>query len=204
MRNWLLVSMVVLASVAHADPVASVDARWGAVKVLEAKFTQVQRDYDGSVLNESEGRFVLERPGRFRWDYRLPFEQSIISDGETVWIHDPDLKQVSRRPAAAAMEGTPAAVLASGASLGAAFDVMTLPSEGGAEGWRLTPHAGADSEFSRIDLWMVGAVPQRLVFSDPLGGTTEVVFLAPTLNGRLPRDTFRFSPPREHEVIDLQ
>ena len=35
---------------------------------------------------------TLAKPGRFRWDYRVP-PQTIVSDGTTVWLYDEDLAQ---------------------------------------------------------------------------------------------------------------
>lgn len=191
-------------SVAAASPVDTLDARWQGLKAFEGQFTQTQRDYDGTVLSESTGTLALSRPGRFHWAYETPYVQTIVADGETVWVHDPDLKQVTRRPADAALAGTPASLLASGQSLGKGFDVLALPLTGespqGAQGWRLTPQT-ADSEFDRIDVWLRGSVPVLLTFSDPLGGTTDVRFDDIKINPRFARDRFEFTPPRGHTVI---
>lgn len=204
MRTLLASLLLITALPLWADAAADLDARWGRLQGLEAEFQQVQRDTDGTLLAESSGRFALSRPGRFRWDYAQPYVQTVVSDSETVWVHDPDLRQVTRRAANIALDGTPAALLASDTRLGETFDVVALPeAEGGARGWRMTPRE-ADAEFTRIDLWMLGEVPQRLVFSDPLGGETEVRFSAVQLNPAFDRERFRFRAPRGHEVVDLQ
>lgn len=187
-----------------ATPVEDLDARWQGLKGFEGQFTQTQRDYDGTVLSESTGTLALSRPGRFHWAYETPYVQTIVADGEIVWVHDPDLKQVTRRPADAALDGTPAALLASGESLGKGFEVLALtPGEGAptdADGWRLTPLT-SEGEFERIDVWMRGNVPVLLTFSDPLGGTTDVRFDDIKGNPRFARDRFDFTPPRGHTVI---
>ena len=33
-----------------------------------------------------------------RWDYDPPDPQTIVGDGETLWIYQPDLKQVIKAP----------------------------------------------------------------------------------------------------------
>lgn len=206
MRNALLFLMVIVSGVAMsaASPVETLDARWQALKGFEGQFTQTQRDYDGTVLSESTGSLALSRPGQFHWAYQTPYVQTIVADGTTVWVHDPDLKQVTRRPSDAALDGTPAALLASGESLGKAFDVLALTagrdSPADAQGWRLTP-LNSESEFERIDVWMRGNVPVLLTFSDPLGGTTDVRFSDIQSNPRFARDRFRFTPPRGHQVV---
>ncbi len=205
MRHSLTLLLAFFAGMSAAtSAVEPLDARWQQLKGFEGRFTQVQRDYDGTILSESTGRLALARPGQFHWAYETPYVQTIVADGNTVWVHDPDLKQVTRRPADAALDGTPAALLASGESLGKAFDVLALSADGDspadAQGWRLTPLT-SESEFERIDVWMRGNVPVLLTFSDPLGGTTDVQFSEITANPRFARDRFRFTPPRGHDVV---
>ena len=199
----MLLGLALSAAVAAA-PVDALDTRWQGLKGFEGQFTQTQRDYDGTVLSESTGTLALARPGQFHWAYATPYVQTIVADGKTVWVHDPDLKQATRRPADAALESTPAALLASGDSLGKGFEVLDLEatddSPDDAQGWRLTPLA-PDSEFERIDVWMRGNVPVLLTFSDPLGGTTDVRFTDLQANPRFTRDRFAFTPPRGHDVI---
>ena len=192
--------LALLLSPAHA---ASLDTRWQALEGLRADFIQVQRDVDGVLLAESAGRFVLQRPGRFRWDYTEPYAQTIVADGVNLWTYDPDLAQVTRRPAEQALQGTPAALLADRQALTATFEVASLPSEGGQDGWRLTPKAG-DGEFSRIDLWMRAQTPVRMVFADALGGITEIRFEQVTLNPALSANAFRFDVPAGVDVVDIQ
>lgn len=203
MRALLCLLLSLAVTPLMADAASELDTQWGRLQGLEAEFQQVQRDTDGTLLAESSGQFALSRPGRFRWDYQLPYVQTLVSDGETVWVHDPDLRQVTRRTANIALDGTPAALLASETRLGESFDVIALPATDGARGWRLTPRE-QDAEFSRIDLWMLGEVPQRLVFSDPLGGETEVRFSAVRVNPSFERERFRFRVPRGHDVVEVQ
>lgn len=194
-------------ALAHAGPAATLDVRWQALTAFEASFSQVQRDHDGTQLSASSGTMALARPGKFRWAYTEPYAQLIVSDGDNVWVHDPDLKQATRRPADTALADTPAELLASGESVGTRFEVLALPGDldapRGLMGWRLTPRV-KDSDFERIDIWMQGVAPVRLVFNDALGGTTEVTFDDATTNPRFGRGRFAFDPPRGHEVIDLQ
>ncbi|MDQ6979586.1 MAG: outer membrane lipoprotein carrier protein LolA [Mariprofundaceae bacterium] len=39
------------------------------------------------------GTLAVARPGRFRWQYTKPYEQLYISNGEGVWLYEPDLMQ---------------------------------------------------------------------------------------------------------------
>ena len=46
-------------------------------------------------VKTSSGSFEFLRPGKFRFDYRKPFVQTLVADGQTLWLHDIDLNQVS-------------------------------------------------------------------------------------------------------------
>jgi len=37
---------------------------------------------------------MFMKPNYFRWEYKAPSENEIISDGEFLYLYDPDLKQV--------------------------------------------------------------------------------------------------------------
>jgi outer membrane lipoprotein carrier protein len=45
------------------------------VQTFEAHFEQTVIDTEGNILEEAEGQFQLQRPGKFRWDYQTPYPQ---------------------------------------------------------------------------------------------------------------------------------
>lgn len=65
----------------------------------------------------SRGTFEFLRPNRFKFVYTKPFEQTIVADGQTLWLYDVDLNQVTSRKLAAVMGGSPAALFASAPNL---------------------------------------------------------------------------------------
>ena len=78
----------------------------------------------------SSGTFEFLRPNRFKFVYKKPFEQTIVSDGQTLWLYDADLNQATSRKLAQVLNGTPAAVIAAAADLKglqADFNLSSLP-----------------------------------------------------------------------------
>jgi outer membrane lipoprotein carrier protein len=67
----------------------------------------------------STGQFSFVRPTRFRFDYIKPFPQVIVADGQTLWLYDADLEQVTARKQAQALGSTPAALVATAVDLSA-------------------------------------------------------------------------------------
>lgn len=65
---------------------------------LEASFIQ---EYIGKVMRQpqqSEGKVYFKKRGMMRWDYKIP-DQKLISDGKTLWLYQPEEKQVFVYPA---------------------------------------------------------------------------------------------------------
>ncbi len=171
------------------------------VNTLSGRFIQTQTDEHGEVLSAGEGKVAIARPGRFRWTYVKPYEQLMVCDGKKIWAYDPDLAQVTVRPAGEALVGTPAELLSNNAQLGANFRVKNLGQKNGLDGVLLEPRA-AQSDFKSIELWLADGVPRRLRFSDPLGGVTEVQLLDMVVNQEIPGAHFEFQVPKGTEVIE--
>ena len=64
------------------------------IESLEAKFLQEITDQDGVVLETSQGLLKIKKPNKYKWVYFSPIEQEIVSNGDKIWIHDPELEQV--------------------------------------------------------------------------------------------------------------
>jgi outer membrane lipoprotein carrier protein len=173
------------------------------VDTFSARFEQEQKDDKGVVLQHSQGRLWLARPGKFHWSYEKPYQQQIVCDGKTLWQYDPDLSQVMVRPAGATLQGTPAQLLTDRVALEKHFKVENLGKDGGATRLRLVPKA-ADSDFKSVELWLKDGAPQRMRFEDPLGGASEVRFSEIRTNAPIDAKQFTFEIPKGAEVIQAE
>src|SRR3546814_14615262 len=102
----------------------------------------------------------------------------MVCDGDRIWNYEPDLAQVTVRPADVVLKGTPASLLAQQRQLGDAFIVESGGKQEGADVVRLKPKNDTEqtSDFQSIALWLVAGVPPRMKFYAALGGNTEVRF----------------------------
>jgi outer membrane lipoprotein-sorting protein len=73
------------------DAVKRVSGYFNDIKNMKGAFVQT-----GADKKRMKGKFVLKRPGKFRFDYALPSKQVIISDGEYLAIQDHDLNNEDR------------------------------------------------------------------------------------------------------------
>jgi len=203
----LLPLLAVSAGVQAADAAMALQRFLDGVQTLEAQFTQTQSDEQGKATQTSSGKVWLQRgsgdagSGWFRWNYDKPYVQEIVCDGQRIWLYDPDLSQVTVRPAQEALAGTPAALLSQRAALKDAFAAEDGGREAGLQKILLKPKA-ADSEFQRIELWLDGEVPARMRFQDPLGGATDIRFTEVSVNNKLKPKLFEFKPPKGVEIVD--
>lgn len=170
------------------------------VRSFSGRFSQVQTDEHGELVSSGAGLVAIARPGRFRWSYDQPYEQLMVCDGQTIWAYDPDLKQVSVRPAGEALAGTPAELLAQNARLSENFTTRDLGESDGLRVVLLEPKS-EQSDFKSIEMSLRNGVPQRLKFSDPLGGSTVVELRDLKVNVAIPDAQFQFTPPRGVEVV---
>ncbi|MGK5095500.1 outer membrane lipoprotein chaperone LolA [Deltaproteobacteria bacterium TL4] len=47
---------------------------------------------------KATGMIAYTRPGKMRWTYEKPEEQLLVTDGQTVWLYDPLLENVTIQP----------------------------------------------------------------------------------------------------------
>lgn len=189
-----------LAAAAATTPEARLDAYLSGLGTLRAEFHQEVIDADGRLREQAAGTLTLQRPGRFRWDYRKPEGQLLVSDGATLWLYDAELEQVTVRPVSQALTATPAMLLAGQGRVGEVFVVEAEPASGGLEWLALTPRR-ADTDFRRVRLAFRRGELLRMELTDRLGQLTRIEFSAIERNPAVPAGAFRFEPPPGVDVV---
>ena len=76
------------------------------IRDLRARFAQTTRSVTlgsaGGTALDAEGEVFFAKPGRMRWSYSRPQQSLVVSDGETLWIYDPEQKEAQRMSVTAA------------------------------------------------------------------------------------------------------
>ncbi|MDH3319604.1 MAG: outer membrane lipoprotein chaperone LolA [Betaproteobacteria bacterium] len=200
LRGALLALLLLAPVAAQASALERFQEFLRGTQSARATFEQKVYDRERRLVQASTGTFSFLRPGRFRWRYAQPYEQLIVGDGERVWIHDPDLNQVTVRPMARALGSTPAALLAGSADVERAFEFAEGGSADGLE-WLEAKPRGEDSGFERIRLGLDGGGVQAMELTDHFGQTTVLRFGALERNASLAPSDFRFVPPKGADVL---
>ena len=200
MKKLLAALLFSVSFAAHADAVDTLKDFIRDVKSGRAAFTQTVSSPDGAKKRSSSGSFEFLRPNRFRFVYAKPFEQTIVADGQKVWIYDADLNQVSIRKFSAVLGATPAALLAGG-SLDKDFDVSNQPNEGGME-WVLALPKVKDGAFQAVRIGFKAKTLAAVEITDSFGQRSNLQFSAMQSNVSLAADAFKFTPPAGADVIE--
>lgn len=200
-RLSFVLCLLSAASLARADAAEALREFVRQAKNGRASFTQVVTSPDGAKKKTSSGSFEFARPDRFRFDYREPFEQTIIGDGQQLWLYDPDLQQVSVRPMSQALGATPAALLA-GQAPDQNFELRALPAAQGLEWVQATPRDKSDAaNLSSMRVGFKGRQLVALALIDGFGQQSLLTFSELATNVTLAPGTFRFVPPPGVEVL---
>lgn len=200
MRSALAITLLLAAAAAHADAVDTLRGFVRDVKSGRAEFTQTVTSPDGAKKKTSSGSFEFARPNRFRFEYKKPFEQQIVADGQKVWIYDADLQQASSRKLAQALGSTPAALLAGGA-LDAEFTLSPQPSAGGLD-WALATPKAKDGPFQSMKVGFRGSELAAVEIVDSFGQKSLLQFSGFAANAPLPEGRFRFVLPPGAELLE--
>jgi len=207
-RLFLFLSLASLALAARADGLQQLETFLQEVRSARAEFTQVvtspQRAGETVARSKtSHGLFEFQRPGRFRFEYTRPFEQTIVADGQTLWLHDKDLEQVTARRQQEVLGSTPAALIVAGTSLrelGAHFELQAAGSADGLEWVQALPRQ-ADGQLQQVRVGFRQGELARLEIQDSLGQRSVLSFSAWQANAAVPAERFRFQPPPGVAVI---
>lgn len=186
---------------AHAGAIEKLKSFIAATRSAQANFTQDVLDQNGKRIQGASGIMQFQRPGKFRWTYRKPYEQLIVGDGTKFWLYDADLNQVTVKKLDAALGSSPAALLSGSNEIERGFTLAENGSREGLEWLQATPK-GQDGSFEKI--LMAFDARSELVemeLNDMFGHKTVLRFSSMQRNPKIPEQQFRFTPPKGSDVL---
>ncbi|GKT24120.1 outer membrane lipoprotein chaperone LolA [Acidovorax sp. SUPP3334] len=208
MKKLILTALIAAAAqCASADGLQSLESFMKGAAAGRADFTQTvtspPKDGETARTKTSSGTFEFQRPGRFRFAYKKPFEQTIVADGKTLWLYDADLNQVTQRSQAQALGTTPAALLASAPDLQALRADFTLESSPEQDGlqWVLATPKAKDGQLKSVRVGFRGEQLAALDILDSFGQRSAIRFDNVQSSPSLPASTFEFKPPAGADVV---
>jgi len=170
------------------------------VQSLNAQFEQTLWTSDSRRVEVSTGSVAIKRPDRFRWSYEEPIETLLVTDGDTLWMYDVEIAQVTRSSLDDTAPASPATLLSGDAAVRDGFEVVEVVEEAGLTLIALRPKLDG-GDFSIVRLAFDGARLARMEFVDGLDQTTAIEFFDVEINSELDDALFRFEVPRGVNVL---
>ncbi len=209
MKKLLLVCSLSLASMGTwADGLQDLEKFLRDVSSGKAGFTQVvtspKRATETVARSKtSTGTFEFLRPNRFRFEYTKPFEQTIVADGQTLWLHDVDLNQVTARGQKEVLGSTPAALIAAGTDLKGLSDAFDLKPGAARDGleWLEAKPKDRNGQLQMVRVGFKQGQLSVLDIEDSLGQRSVLTFNGWQPNAPLKAADFRFEPPAGASVM---
>ncbi len=203
-KRCVFVASLVLGSVSAQAELADAElkALLDTYSTFSADFSQIATADQGRRVQENRGKLAVAKPNLFRWESSEPFPQEIIGDGDYIWVYDPDLEQVTRKPAQNGTSSAPALILNGRVEeLREQFHIALLSGENSsAKLFELIP-VDEQNTFNRIRLFFESGMISELMLEDTLGQRTTIVFENQKLNPDLKPDLFQFVLPEGADLI---
>lgn len=202
MIKKMLVLLVVGMNFAYADGVKALD------QFLQNKNSTISADFSQTVYGVkknkvSQGKMEISRPNKFRWTY-LDDGQEIISDGQTIYVYDKQLQQVTQKPLGGSLGKSPAALLAGGSDIKQMYKISNMPESNGIEWVVLTPKkVDENNGFKSVQMGFnkqAGTLAQ-MNFVDSFDNKSNISFTNVQTNAKFGKDEFKFTPPAGTDVI---
>lgn len=196
----ILFMLLLVPVIAGAAGTEALKAFLGQTQTLKARFAQMVLDRNLKPLQQAQGVMQFSRPGKFRWDYTKPYEQTIVGDGSKLWIHDKDLNQVTVRKLDRALGASPAALLAGSNDLERDFTLSDSGMQNGLDWLEAVPKS-RDTVFERVRMGFGKSGLEAMELRDQFGQVTVITFADVERNPRIAAEVFRFAPPPGADVI---
>lgn len=186
---------------AEKKPIDQLKLFLASTKTFTADFKQVTINEKGIRSQPSEGQFYLSRPGQFRWNYKKPFAQEIVSTDGKVWFYDVDLEQVTVKKIDNSLGSTPALLLSGQIQLEENYTLQQQGVDEGLQWIKLSPK-NEEAGYNSILIGLEKGVLGGMELSDSFGQLTRIYFSNVKLNKKLDDTIFKFIAPKGVDIFE--
>ena len=199
-RSLLFVGFLLIAFTTQAAENKAADnlrTLFAPLRSLSGRFVQYEFNENSAEPRVLNGRFSMARPLKLFWEIDPPYAQTLVIDGEKIYIHDKDLNQVIIRPLD--KDNLPPFFFLEGnEDILASMNISQPDSQ--APYFFLTRLDSSQPE--EFYIHFENGLPYELHWKTPLGRRILFVFQEIQKNPRLRKNLFTFRVPRGAEVIE--
>jgi len=204
-----LLLLLCSSSFVYSDDTVKPDAQLlteylSATDNIISNFVQHTHDGNQSLLQTQKGRLSLSRPNKFKWESEAPYEQTLVSNGETLWQYDPDLEQVTVQKLDNRLSSTPVLLLSGNSEyVSKEYDVYSEKLQDEMH-FVLIPKRN-DALFDRLRLeFSEDKSLNRMVIKDEVGQKTVITLSNTQQLKTIDASVYEFIVPEGTDVIKSQ
>ena len=185
--------------------IAGVEARYN-VTGFTADFDQESILKAMAVTDTASGKMMVRQPGKMRWEYQVPEPQTIITDGNDLWIYRPQENQVLVGKAPALFgDGKGAGFLSNIKTVRKSFQITLEPADEPTQyRLKLVPNKSTvDLVAVRLDIIRQTFDLVTITTVNVYGDETRIELKNINFNNPPPETLFRFDVPQGADVLQM-
>lgn len=185
--------------------IAGVEARYN-VPGFTAEFDQESILKAMAVTDTASGRLMVRQPGKMRWEYVVPDPQTIITDGNDLWVYRPEENQVMVGKAPAFFgKGKGAGFLSNIKIIREGFQISQEPDPDPAlYRLKLVPNkSSVDLMEMQLDIAKKSFDLIRIITFNVYGDETRIELKNYNFANVPPEDRFKFVIPEGADVVQM-
>lgn len=198
MKNIIYLLLLFSFNAVANDAADDLIQKLNPLQTFSGYFTQQLLNEEDELLSESNGQFLLQKPGMFRWDTLEPFPQLLVSNLKKIWLYDPDLEQVTIRAYDQNIAHTPILLFSGDAAeITENYQVEKVSDQH----FRLTPNQTQEL-FESLSVIFVDGQLAAIHLLDALQQKNIFTFIDGEYNQNIDMAQFEFVPPEGTDIIN--
>ena len=185
--------------------IAGVESRYN-VPGFTADFDQESILKAMAVTDTASGRLMVRQPGKMHWEYLVPDPQTIVTDGNDLWVYRPEENQVLVGKAPSFFgEGKGAGFLSNIKTIRKSFQISLEPSEDPKlYRLKLVPNkSSVDLMEVKLDIAKKTFDLVRIITFNVYGDETRIDLKNVNFDNPPPEALFRFDVPEGADVLQM-
>ena len=150
-------------------------------KTITADFVQYITDDKNNIVDEMQGKILIQRPNNFRWHYTSPYEQIFIGDGINFISYDIDLNHLIRKKQSEMKLMAPFILLQDDQHIFNNIEYIDIYNEEN-HFWVKLRYFNANNDLFEFKLGFDNEVLSKMVLNDSLGQIMTINFESIALN----------------------
>ena len=191
------------------DLLRLIHKQYQSIRSFSGRFIQTSYRADTETgPKKAEGLVSYKRPGKMRWLYEAPEEQLLVTNGQTMWLYDPLLENVTVQKLQKITEGTALSFLLGLGNLQADFIHRGISKNllSGQEGLivELEPRKStANLAFIQLNVHPETYNLQTIALMDQQDNYRTIQLINMKYNLEIEENFFEFTVTKDMEVIEI-